>query len=68
MYHCQCELKKRNKCRVLWIPEKYAKVGKVLRLINDNGWEVTSVNLKMESRIVRERSVDYRNQRKMSDV
>lgn len=68
MNHYQCELRKGNKYQVVWIPEKYSKVGKILRLENDNGWEVIKVFSKDNSKRVNERSMDYKNQRKVSDI
>ncbi len=67
-YHYQCKL-----CReggwytVTWIPDKYAKVGKIVKLGNHD-WEVIRVYAKMDSRKVQQRSVDYKNQREASDI
>jgi len=72
MNHCQCKLRKREKDQTTWIttwiPEKYAKIGKFIKLKNDNGWEVIEIGDKKDSREVQERSMDYRNQRKVSDI
>lgn len=68
MNHCQCKLKKGNKYQISWIPEKYSKVGKFLKILDENGWEVIEVNSKMDSKKIQERSVDYKNQRKVSDI
>ena len=67
-YHCQCKLKKGDTYQVSWIPEKYAKVGKYLKLKDDDGWEVIEVGTKKNSKEVQKRSVDYRHQRKASDI
>lgn len=41
-YHCQ----KGDTYQVSWIPEKYAKVGKYVKLKDDDGWEVIEVGTK----------------------
>ena len=51
-----------------WIPEKYAKLGKFVKLKEDDGWKVVAVYSIMDSKEVQERSTDYRNQRKVSDI
>lgn len=68
MNHCQCKLKKGNRYQVSWIPEKYANLRKFLKLNDDDGWEVINVYSRMDSRKVQERSIDYKNQRKVSDI
>jgi len=35
----QCVLQKGNVHQTSWIPTKYAKIGKVLKLKGDNGWD-----------------------------
>jgi len=68
MNHRQCKLKKGNIYQVSWIPEKYSKIGKYLKLKNDDGWQVIKVNSIMDSKEVSKRSIDYKNQRKASDI
>jgi hypothetical protein len=55
-----------------WIPEQFAKVGKVLRLKFEEGWDegwvVTEVGTQMTEEWVMEYSQDYKYQRKASDV
>ena len=53
---------------VSWIPQKFAKKGKVLKLYEVDGWKVVEVWDSMEEKEVVERSRDYRNQRKASDI
>jgi len=43
MNYKQCKLKKGNTCRVTWLPDKFAKKGKLLRLKDDDGWVVQEV-------------------------
>jgi len=73
---CQCWLKQHNQIydtsTTSWIPEKFAKLGKILQLKNlngwSNGWEVISVGARKSSSFVIERSSDYRTHRNGSDV
>lgn len=73
IYYRQCVLKKNSTTTTSWIPEKFAKKGKVLKLkdsgIWSDGWEIQRVGSKriLENE-VRERSQDYRHQRKASDI
>lgn len=72
MNHCQCTLKNGTMYTVSWIPEKFAKVGKFVKLKDleewQDGWEVVEVGIKKDSKEVQKRSVDYRHQRKASDI
>ena len=63
------------KKRVSWIPEKYAVRGKYLSLENretgicEDGWRVVLVGtVRLSADQVSERSRDYKNQRKASDI
>jgi len=68
MNHRQCKLQKGISFTYSWIPEKFAKVGNCVKLKDDNGWQVVNVFGIMDSKKVQERSIDYRNQRKVSDI
>ena len=72
-HHRQCELGKGSKRMVSWIPEKFAKKGRVLELEApdgswDNGWSVLAVGARMTSEQASQRSQDYKHQRKASDI
>lgn len=73
IYYRQCVLKKQSVTTTSWLPEKFAKQGKVLKLKNDgvwdNGWKVDQVGSRrvLEDE-VRERSQDYKHQREASDI
>jgi len=43
MKYKQCKLKKGTNYLVTWLPEKFAKKHKVLRLKDDDGWVVQAV-------------------------
>lgn len=64
----QCRLVKDNAEKVSWIPEKFAVVGKILKLKEDNGWEVVSVGSRMESSVVNEKSQEYKKHRGTTDI
>jgi hypothetical protein len=68
MQHIQCRLKKGDSFQVTWIPEKYAKKGKYIKLKEDNGWQVVEIYSKKDSKEVQKRSVDYKHQREVSDI
>lgn len=72
-FYRQCKLKKGTTHTTSWIPEEFAKTGKNIRLRQpnkewDRGWQVESVGGRMEEKMLRERSQDYKNARKASDI
>ncbi len=68
-YVRQCTLEKGNKTQVLWIPDKFAVKGRILKLKEDNGWVVKVVSaLSLPYKYLSERSQDYKNTRKASDI
>lgn len=83
--HIQCKLRKKYKhldgpsiveaFQVSWLPEKYAVLGKYVRLRTEDeenpwedGWEVIELGNKLPTKYVLERSGDFRKQRKASDI
>ena len=66
--HCQCRLRKAFSYQTVWIPDKYAKIGNFVKLKEDDGWEVVGVYTKKDSKEVQKRSMDYKHQRKASDI
>jgi hypothetical protein len=70
----QCKLQKGNSITTSWIPSKFAIKGNYVKLKNKynewiNGWRVISVfqPSKTSNNII-ERSEDYKNTRKASDI
>lgn len=52
-----------------WIPEQFAKIGKYLKLKDDDGWKVISVgSVVYDEQTVNERSQDYKKTRLASDI
>jgi hypothetical protein len=67
----QCRLIAEDKSTVVsWIPTKHAKVGKTMTLEDrgDQRFMVTNVYDTMDEKYIKERSGDYRTQRRASDV
>ena len=67
-FHVQCKLQKGTLVQYSWIPEKFAKVGKYIKLKNDNGWKVIETYSRELSKFVSERQMDYKHQREVSDI
>ena len=67
-FHVQCKLKKGNTTQYSWIPEKFANKGKFVKLKDDDGWKVIEVYSRENSKFVNERQMDYKHQRKVSDI
>ena len=69
MNYKQCTMRKKNTIDVAWIPEKFAIVGKYLRIGDDNGWKVEIVSsVTQTDQENNERSQDYKRTRKASDI
>jgi len=69
MNYKQCLMVKNGMYQISWLPERFAKTGKFLKLKEDDGWEVKEVyGPELDEAIVNERSRDYRKQREASDI
>lgn len=72
--HLQCRLRCGTEQQVTYLPQKYAEVGRILELRDEdgvwfNGWVVEAVfQPPIDSDYVRARSDDYRHQRDASDI
>ena len=60
MKHVQCLLQKGETKQMAWIPEKFAKRGKVVRLRDEDGWRVVETHTSKPSEYVREHERDHR--------
>lgn len=72
-YYRHCQLVKGNTYEISWIPEKFAKVGDVLKLKQedgtwDDGWVVESVGLREDENYVISIWGAAKRQRKASDL
>ena len=72
MYHTQCRLKKKTKTyetfQTSWIPKKFAKKGKFIKLKDDDGWEVVEVYATMLTKDVQKNERNYTHHRKATDI
>jgi len=70
--YCQCRLVRKNppdECvQFAWIPQKYASVGKVLRLGQEEGWLVTHIWETQPEKVVMVRERAYKRWRDVTDV
>ena len=65
----QCRLQRWNIHQTSWIPEKFAVVGKFLKLHEENGWQVKEVGtVALDESVVNDHSQDFKRQRKASDI
>ena len=72
----QCEMRKSshngNTHLVSWIPEKFAEIGRYIKLKNNGVWtdghEVIAIGYRGRSEEVIKRSMDYKSQREASDL
>lgn len=70
--YVQCILKKDTKLQTSWIPERYAVVGKYLKLLEnevwENGWQVISRGIKVSKNSLDILSQDHKRTRTASDI
>ena len=69
----QCKLHRGAQRTVSWLPERFARQGRYLKLKTDgewqDGWRVMAVgSQRMTEQEVNERSQDYKHQREASDI
>jgi hypothetical protein len=68
----QCVLRNGNTSQVAFIPSVFATEGSFVKLRNGgvwtDGWKVEHAGVEMPYEYVRERSQDYKNTRKASDI
>ena len=68
-HYRQCMLVNGEATTVAWIPDTLAKVGKWIEAKADKSlWYVYEAWNRLPAAVVEERSRDYRNQRKASDI
>ena len=68
-----CLLQRGEVKTTAWIPEQFAKVGKYVSLNQfdddwEDGWKVIEVGTRLETKYMLERSQDWKNTRKASDI
>ena len=73
MRYNQCRLSRDKHRTVTWIPREFAKVGKVIKIRDDDGlwtdgWRVDEVWTEVDEEMVVELARDHLKQRKASDI
>lgn len=53
-HFAQCELQRHNTVVVSWVPSTFARVGKFVKLLEEDGWEVKKVFSKVDYDISQE--------------
>lgn len=66
--YTQCKLKKGSNIQFCWIPEKFAIVGKFLKLKKDIGWEVLEIYKSKDENYVLSNERNYKIHRKATDI
>lgn len=73
-FYCQCKLRKGNSEQVAWIPQCFANIGETVKIKDkksgtwDDGWKVEFASEPLDATTVEKNAMDYRKQRKASDV
>jgi len=68
MNYTQCLLEKKSITQLSWIPHKFAVIGKVIRLKDDDGWIVKETYTTLDENTVLANNRDYTKQRDASDI
>lgn len=71
--YTQCIFQNGEKQTTSWIPSSFAKLGRVLRLKNEqdeweDGWVVAEIGTTLSAEYVFEHERDFKSQRKASDI
>lgn len=71
--YTQCVLERANRTTTSWLPQRFSRIGKILKLKREDGtwedgWQVKSTGTTMEFEYVLNHERDYKNQRKASDI
>jgi hypothetical protein len=72
MYHVQCVLNKKNIYQISWIHEKYAVMGKWIKL-KENGvwedrWQVMDCGARELTEKIKKRENDYKRMKLVTDI
>ena len=73
LYYRQCKLQRGSSAMITWIPEKFSKKGKFLKIKNEGTWEdgwqvVERYEHRRSSEEISDTERDYLTQRSMSDI
>ena len=68
-YYRQCQVRRGTEHQVVWLPERFARPRKWLRLDEEDHWQVEIVYLtRLTEKELMERSQDYKKTREASDI
>jgi hypothetical protein len=72
MNYTQCKINKQEKFDIAWIPSRLAKIGKCIKIKYDNVWDngwfvIDTYSTNTEDHVI-EHEMDYRKQRRASDI
>jgi len=67
-YFRQCTLTKKNTNQVAWIPENFAIKGIFLKIVDENGWQVSEVGNRQDGAVLQAHEREYMNHRKVTDI
>lgn len=64
----QVELRNGTRFQYAWIPSTFARVGKALRIKDEEGWVVTQLGHSATQTWLKKRERDHLHQREVSDI
>lgn len=67
-FYRQCRMSKGPASQVAFIPEPFARIGRFVRLLDDDGWRVDSVGRRVSDQWLTEKHRADRHQREASDI
>ena len=72
IYYTQCKMEKKKQGCIItqtsWIPSKFAKMGKYLRLKDEDGWQVVGVYTSLSMKDVKNAERNHKHHRKATDI
>lgn len=64
----QCELRRGTTREVVWIPENFGKIGKIVRVGDDDGWTVSDVGAVRTEDYLLAHERDFAGHRSRTDI
>lgn len=69
MFYKQCNIMRDKTHEIVWLPETMAKIGKILKIKNEDGWCVVEVSEgRTDYAYLKEHERNYLTQREASDI
>ena len=66
--YTQCRMKRGYAIQTAWIPEKFAVMGKILKIKDEIGWLITNVFSTMDEKDVKMQKRIYKIYRKVTNI